>query len=244
MQYAGMLRIDHLMGLHRLYWVPQDLGPRQGVYIRYPAEELYAIYSLESHRYHTVLVGEDLGTVPDYVRPAMAQHNVHRLYVAQYEAQPEPDRTLPLPVAGAIASLNTHDMPTFTAFWTGADLKDRHEMGLLDDEGVARETERRVRMRSAILARLRSTGWLGRDDDVQAVLRACLQYLANSESQVVLANLEDLWEEIEPQNRPGTWREKPNWQMKASVRLEDFERMPGFVTTLRALDRATRRRCD
>jgi 4-alpha-glucanotransferase len=242
MQYAGMLRIDHLMGLHRLYWVPQDLGPRHGVYVRYPAEELYAIYSLESNRYRTVLVGEDLGTVPDYVRPAMAKHSVHRLYVAQYEAQPEPERALPAPAPGAVASLNTHDMPTFAAFWTGADLKDREGMGLLDDEGVRRESERRAAMRSGILGKLRSAGWLGRDEDLQSVLRACLQYLANGDAQVVLANLEDTWGELEPQNRPGTWREKPNWQMKASVPLEEFESLPGFVTMLRAVDRASRRR--
>jgi 4-alpha-glucanotransferase len=244
MQYAGILRIDHLMGMHRLYWVPPDLGPREGVYVRYPAEELYAIYSLESQRHRTVLVGEDLGTVPDYVRPAMTEHNVHRLYVAQYEAQPESDRALPLPYAGSIASLNTHDMPTFTAFWTDADLKDRQEMGLLDEAGVRKEAERRAAIRSSLIHRLREAGWLGRDEDVTAVLRACLQYLANSDSQVVLANLEDLWGATEPQNRPGTWREKPNWQVKAAVRLEEFDSLPGFLTTLRALDRATRRRSE
>jgi 4-alpha-glucanotransferase len=242
MQYSGLLRIDHLMGLHRLYWVPEHLGARAGVYVRYPAAELYAVYSLESNRYRTVLVGEDLGTVPEYVRPAMAEHNVNRLYVAQYEAQPDPDRALPLPSTGSVASLNTHDMPTFTAFWTCADLKDRQEMGLLDDAGVARETERRKAIRAGIVGRLRAAGWLGRDEDGPAVLRACLQLLADSDAQVVLANLEDLWGATEPQNRPGTWREKPNWRLKAAHTLEEFGPLPAFQTTLRALDRATRRR--
>jgi 4-alpha-glucanotransferase len=242
MQYAGLLRIDHLMGLHRLYWVPQQLGPREGVYVRYPADELYAVYTLESNRHRTVLVGEDLGTVPDYVRPAMAEHNIHRLYVAQYEAQPEPERALPPPAAGAIASLNTHDMPTFTAFWTGADLKDRQEMGLLDEAGVRKESERRAAIRNGMIQRLREAGWLGRDEDVQSVHRACLQLMANSDAEVVLVNLEDLWGATEPQNRPGTWREKPNWQVKAALHLEKFEEWPGFRTTLGALDRATRRR--
>jgi 4-alpha-glucanotransferase len=242
MQYAGLLRIDHLMGLHRLYWVPQNLGAKAGVYVRYPAEELYAVYSLESNRYRTVLVGEDLGTVPENVRPAMAEHNVNRLYVAQYEAQPEAQRALPKPYPGSVASLNTHDMPTFTAFWTGADLKDRQEMGLLDGAGVTREAERRKAIRAGVVGRLRDAGWLGRDEDVQAILRACLQLLADSDAQVVLANLEDLWGAIEPQNRPGTWREKPNWMVKATVALEEFDALPAFRTTLRALDRASRRR--
>lgn len=242
MKYAGLLRIDHLMGLHRLYWVPQGLGAKAGVYVRYPAEELYAVYSLESNRHRTVLVGEDLGTVPENVRPAMAEHNVHRLYVAQYEAQPEPDRALPPPHPGSIASLNTHDMPTFTAFWTGADLKDRQEMGLLDDAGVLSESKRRDAIRAGVIGRLRDAGWLGRDEDVQSVLRACLQLMADSDAQVVLANFEDLWGATEPQNRPGTWREKPNWRVKAAHALEEFEALPGLLTTLRALDRATRRR--
>jgi 4-alpha-glucanotransferase len=241
-QYAGVLRIDHLMGLHRLYWVPQQLGPRGGVYVRYPAEELYAVYSLESNRHRTVLVGEDLGTVPDYVRPAMARHNVNRLYVAQYEAQPEPERALQPPAAGSIASLNTHDMPTFTAFWTGADLKDRQGMGLLDEAGVRKESERRAAIRKGLIGRLREAGWLGRDEDVQAVLRACLQLLGESDAQVVLVNLEDLWGAIEPQNRPGTWREKPNWRVKATRQLEELDAVPGLLTSLRALDRASRRR--
>jgi 4-alpha-glucanotransferase len=244
MQYAGILRIDHLMGMHRLYWVPRDLGPAHGVYVRYPAAELYAIYSLESNRHRTVLVGEDLGTVPDYVRPAMAEHNIHRLYVAQYEAQPEADRALPPPPAGSIASLNTHDMPTFTAFWTGADLKDRQEMGLLDEVAMRNESERRAAIRSSMLQKLRTAGWLGREEDVGAVLRACLQHLANSDAQAVLANLEDLWGSTEPQNRPGTWREKPNWRVKATASLEEFDNLPGFISTLRSLDRATKRRCE
>jgi 4-alpha-glucanotransferase len=242
MQYAGLLRIDHLMGLHRLYWVPEELGPRKGVYVRYPAEELYAVFSLESNRHGTVLAGEDLGTVPDYVRPKMAEHNIHRLYVAQYEAQPEPERALPLPAAGAIASPNTHDMPTFAAFWSGLDVKDRQEMGLLDDEGVRNESDRRAAIRAGILRKLREAGWLAQDEDERSVLRAMLQYLAASDAQVVLANLEDLWGSTEPQNRPGTWREKPNWQVKATHPLEAFDELPGFRSILRALDRATRRR--
>ncbi len=242
MQYAGLLRIDHLMGLHRLFWVPQELGPREGVYVRYPVEELYAVFSLESNRHRTVLAGEDLGTVPDYVRPAMAEHNVHRLYVAQYEAQPEPERSLPLPAAGSVASLNTHDMPTFTAFWTSLDINDRHDMGLLDEAGTRREADRRTAIRAGMIRKLREAGWLGRDEDMHSVLRACLQYFADSDAQVVLANLEDLWGATEPQNRPGTWREKPNWQTKAAHTLEEFDQLPGFRTTLCSLDRATRRR--
>lgn len=241
MQFAGMLRIDHLMGLHRLYWVPQGLGAKQGVYVRYAAAELYAIFCLESNRHRTVLVGEDLGTVPDYVRPAMAEHNVHRLYVTQYEAQPEPHRALPAPSPEAVASLNTHDMPTFTAYWQGLDLEDRQKMGILDADSVVQESKRRAAVIASLRLALRQTGWLGQDDDVLSVLRACLQQLATTRVQVVLANLEDLWGATEPQNRPGTWKEQPNWQRKADHPLEAFDALPRFRTTLQALDRACRR---
>ncbi len=143
MQLAGMLRIDHMMGLHRLYWVPRELGPKDGVYVRYQSEELYAVYSLESNRHQTILVGEDLGTVPPQVRPAMARHAVRRLYVGQFEMQPDPQLAFKLPAPGAVASMNTHDTPTFSGFWTSLDIDDRQAMGLLDDDGVQHEKARR-----------------------------------------------------------------------------------------------------
>src|SRR5678816_1995995 len=84
-RYANLLRIDHVMGLHRLYWIPEGLSGDRGLYVRYPAEEMYAILSLESHRANAGIVGENLGVVPDEVNKSMAKHNVRRLYVAQYE---------------------------------------------------------------------------------------------------------------------------------------------------------------
>ncbi len=131
------------MGLHRFYWIPNGMGPTEGVYVRYPENELYAVYCLESVRHQTVLVGEDLGTVPPAVRPAMAQHNVHRLYVGQYEIQPNYEQPFSPASPGAIASMNTHDMPTFTAFWKELDLHDRAAMGVLDDATLKQERERR-----------------------------------------------------------------------------------------------------
>jgi 4-alpha-glucanotransferase len=241
LRYAGMLRIDHLMGLHRFFWVPQGLSPRQGVYVRYPAEELYAIYSLESNRHQTVMVGEDLGTVPDYVRPAMAEHNIHRLYVGQFEMQPNWDLALNPPAVGAIASLNTHDTPTFAGFWQGLDIDDCRSMGLYTDAGARAEHERRKAIRDAVVGFLRRCGWLGGEVDVPAVLRACLEHLARGPVHVVLATIEDLWQATDPQNVPGTWHEKPNWCRKALHPLDGFDRVPGLRDTLQALHRAIHR---
>lgn len=115
MRAAQVLRIDHAPGLHRMYWIPAGLTAADGVYVRYPAEELYALLCLASHRHGTRLVGEDLGTVPAQLRPALRRHRVARTYVLPFElgrggaARPVPP--------DAAACLNTHDMPPFAAFW-------------------------------------------------------------------------------------------------------------------------------
>jgi 4-alpha-glucanotransferase len=207
--------------------------------VRYPEHELYAIYCLESVRQQTMLVGEDLGTVPPAVRPAMAQHNIHRLYVGQYEIQPNYERPFSPAAAGAIASMNTHDMPTFTAFWKDLDLDDRLAMGTLDDATNMQERERRQHIRQAVMQFLEKIGFLGEETSIPAILRGCLQMLAATDSDVVLANLEDLWQATEPQNVPGTWRERPNWQHKAAHNLEEFDSLLDIRDTLAALNRAS-----
>src|SRR5205085_1675658 len=121
MKYAKILRIDHVASLHRVFWIPPGSDADDGVYVRYPAEELYGVFALESYRHQTILVGEDLGTVPPEVPRAMTRHNFHRMYVMQYELQPDPGAALPDPPAMAIASINTHDMPPFGGFWKGHD---------------------------------------------------------------------------------------------------------------------------
>jgi 4-alpha-glucanotransferase len=237
MQLAGMLRIDHVMGLHRLYFVPQKLGALHGVYVRYPAEELYAVHSLESNRAKTILVGEDLGTVPDQVRPAMARHEVRRLYVGQFEMTPDPEAALRPAAPGAVASMNTHDTPTFTGFWRGLDVEERKAMGLFDEEEAQNEKAQRKAIRETIITYLRKKELLGKDESEAAVLRAILQYLAAGEAGFVLATLEDLWQAREPQNVPGTWREKPNWRRRTAYALEDLDRLPVVRETLLAVDR-------
>jgi 4-alpha-glucanotransferase len=241
LEHAGVLRIDHMMGLHRFYWVPHELGPKHGAYVRYPVEELYAIFVLESNRHRTVLIGEDLGTVPPAVRPAMLRHRVHRLYVAQYELRPDSAAPFPPVPEGALASVNTHDMPTFAAYWQALDVADRQEMGLMDEAEGEQERQRRQAIRAAVVAVLRRAGLLGeQDEEFQDVLRALLCWMARSPSQGVLANLEDLWQATAPQNVPGTWRDRPNWRRKAAHTLEQLEQIPGLVETLRALDQTVR----
>lgn len=233
---ARMLRIDHVMGLHRLYWIPPGLDARSGVYIRYPADELYGILTLESARSGCVVVGENLGTVPPEVNPTLARHGILGMYVLQFELRPD-GRPRP-PDEASVASLNTHDTPTFAGFWGGHDIADRVDLGLLDAAGAAAEWEYRERVRAATEAFLRQAGFLGSDESGPfAVLRALLRFLGRSPASFVLVNLEDLWLEDRPQNVPGTSWQRPNWRRKARYPLEEFTQLPAVVETLAELSR-------
>ena len=117
MEHAAMMRIDHVMGLHRLFWIPPGGGAPDGVYVHYPAEELYAVITIESHRQRCAVAGEDLGTVPDYVRPMMADRGLHGLFVGEFEWSWQDGRAaVHRPRPGTVASLDTHDTPTFAGF--------------------------------------------------------------------------------------------------------------------------------
>jgi 4-alpha-glucanotransferase len=238
---AGVLRIDHMMGFHRLFWVPHGSGAADGIYVRYPADELYAVFSLESHRHRSVLVGEDLGTVPEGVRPTMEAHNLHRMYVMQYELQPQYHNALTPVYSGCVASLNTHDMPPFKAFLEGRDIQDRLDLGILD-AGVG-EHERRSRqgLIEALIRSLRVEGLLGESTEPLALLRASLLHLGIGSGRVALASLEDLWLETQPQNMPGTWREQPNWRRRARYSLEQIKQLPAVLSILRELDQVVKR---
>jgi 4-alpha-glucanotransferase len=239
MRLAGVLRIDHMMGLHRLFWIPHGMDASKGVYVQYAADELYAVYCLESHRHRCALVGEDLGTVPPEVPPAMARHNVRRMYVLQYGIQPEHDGHINPVIPGSVASANTHDMPPFAAFLQGLDIQDRVDLGVLDP-GVA-EHERRSRQAlvDAMIRFFEREGWLRDSREPQAILRACLKFMSAGPAMVVLTNLEDLWLETQPQNVPGTWRERPNWRRRAKYALEALRQLPEVLETLREMDRVT-----
>jgi len=242
LQCAGILRIDHVMSLHRLFCIPKGLESDHGVYVRYHAEELYAILALESHRHKAIIVGEDLGTVPSYVRPAMRRHDLHRMYVVHYELASDLRKGLPSVSSNSIASLNTHDMPPFAAFWGGLDIKERKGIGLLDKAGVKEEKNRLLSMRNALITFLRDRNWLhGSENDIAAVLKACLSFLAASQAQIVLINLEDLWLETRPQNVPTTKKEYPNWRCRARYTFEQFCQLPQVVDTLLTVNELRKR---
>lgn len=239
LRYGGVLRMDHVMGLHHMYCIPRGMDARHGVYVRFPAEEMYAVLSLESHRQKALIVGEDLGTVPAYVHTAMSRHAVHRTYVMQYEAWPGSKEPLPEPKHLSVAALNTHDMPPFAAYWQGLDTDDRLDLRLLTKEEAEEERRHMAKTRATILRELRRRKLLGRGEPaIEDVEKALLAALGKSRAHVVLTNLEDLWCEIRPQNVPGTTDERVNWRRKARFSLEEMQTLPEVAEKLRALHEA------
>lgn len=216
LQYAGILRLDHVMGLHRLFWVPRGMPASGGVYVRYRAEEFYAILSIESHRHRSAIVGEDLGVVPGYVRKAMSRHGVPGMYVLPFEYTGESDKALRDVPANALSCLNTHDMRPFASFWeemreNGGDFK--------------------------LTSFLHKKGWLSSPTgDAMKALRGCLAHLAASASKAVLVNLEDLWLAREPQNVPGTRDQYPNWRRKAGYSMGELSGLREAGSILKKID--------
>lgn len=242
LQYARILRIDHVMSLYRLWWVPHGMPASAGAYVRYPTKELCAVLALESHRHQAMIVGENLGTVPPGVDAAMEEHGLHGMYVLQYETRPHlREAVQPVP-ASEVASVNTHDMPPFAAFWKGLDIDDRLDLGLIEAREVPEQQESRERVRRGLKRLLERIGSIGgRPEDAESVLEGCLKYLAASPAPIVLATLEDLWLETQPQNTPGTFLERPNWRRKTRYSFEQFRELPAVRRILGAVDAARRK---
>lgn len=237
-RHAAVLRLDHVMSLHRLWWVPAGAEASEGAYVRYPAEELHAAACLEASRAGIAVVGEDLGTVPAEVRADLRRHGWHRTWAVQRALTSDPARAFSGIPTHAAASFNTHDHPTFAGWWEGTDLDDRARLGFLDGSGLRRERARRDRARKALI---RCVGD-GRAGPIRPALwfRRALPVLGASRADWVLVNLEDLWGERRPQNVPGTTTERPNWRRRATRTMEQITRSVVVRDTLESLDAARR----
>lgn len=233
MRHAGALRIDHVMGLHRQFWIPAGFEKREGVYVRYPFEELYAVASLESHRQRCELVGENLGIVPEEVNRSLERHRWRGIHVLQFALTGDRERPYrPAPEA-AVASLNTHDTPTFAGFCLGRDVGERVAAGLL----APKSAEEIVRERREAIAALDAALGLPPDSPVvgRERLERWLGLLLGSDAEMVSIALEDLWLEQAPQNVPGRI-DLPNWRRRLRYPIDALP-----PETLEALARLSRR---
>ena len=227
MRCAGGLRIDHVMALQQLYWVPQGGRPQDGAYVQYPLHDLVGILALESHRHRCLVVGEDLGTVPENFRERMAEANILSYRVLLFEQNQKtgefisPDRYPAL----SLAVTGSHDLPTLRGWWAGADLELKQRLGLFPDkdEADAQRASRR-RDKAALIEALRREGLLPPDSDPRfgELVRAVHAFLARSASALVMAQLDDLSDELEQVNVPGTADERPNWRRRLSLTLPEL----------------------
>ena len=238
-RHAGLLRIDHILGLLRLFWVRQSAGPAGGVYVSYPLEELLAVIALESSRVGAVVVGENLGTVPPEVTEAMVAHGVLGCAVSQFDmgdVRRDSD-AIPTPPAASVATLNTHDTATFAGFWSGEDSADRADLGLLNEDELLKEQAARAELREILGERLGLDAGSDPPDSVEAAA-ALLAVASNSDAAMVVINVEDGWAEPAPQNVPGTVSERPNWKRRVAVPIEEWSEHPGLQRLVDAVARA------
>lgn len=225
MEAAGLLRIDHAIGLHRLFWIPEGGTGSDGVFVRQPSEELYAILSLESHRAGAVVVGENLGLVPPAVNQGMARHGIGDMYVQTFAFSGDERRPLDGPSRESIASFGTHDLAPFAAFWTDEDLAQRERIGVMDEEVAKRMKTSRAAGKRALRRHLENRGLSGAgrtQDAYQGVTRL----LAESAARWATVSLEDTWGETRPQNIPGTIEtQHANWTRRAKYAMEQFDKI-------------------
>ena len=229
---AGVLRVDHIMAWTRLYWIPHGLGLDQGTYVTYPAEELFAVLTLESQLNRCEVVGENLGTVPREIHEALPRHRIWGMYLAQFAASDT--RGIKPPTAADMALVGTHDTPPFVGWLTGTDIIERVRYGLLKEADMQQVRAERgtsaARLAKHLGARL---------DQPRAFLATLLEWLGRSDSPLVVPWLEDLWLEDRGVNLPGTPSSvRPNWQRPMRPLLDEIVTHPEVAELVRRLHRA------
>ncbi|NED25522.1 4-alpha-glucanotransferase, partial [Streptomyces anulatus] len=234
--HAGALRIDHVMGLFRLWWVPEGRPPTDGTYVAYDAEAMLAVLVLEAHRAGTVVVGEDLGTVEPGVREALARRGVLGTSVLWFERDWDGDGRPLAPEKwrrDCLATATTHDLPSTAARLTGDHVTLRHRLGLLTRSLEEELTEDATDTAEwlALLARLRMLP--EGDGDEEAAVRAVHRFLLRTPARMTGVWLPDTVGDRRPQNLPGTWDQYPNWRLP----IADAEGHPATLEEITASPR-------
>jgi 4-alpha-glucanotransferase len=245
MRHAGGLRIDHVMGLEHLYWVPAGKTPAEGAYVRYPTDDLIGILALESHRQRCIVVGEDLGTVPEGFRERMEEVNILSYRVLFFEQDGatgafHPPDSYP---RRALAVVGSHDLPTLRGWWEGRDLDLKEQLHLfVDAEDAAAQRHARDRDRAQLLLALRREGLLPSEETPGTEELACAvhEYLARGPAMLAMTQIDDLTEEVDPVNVPATSIEHPNWRRRLSMTLEQLEGHSLFNDVARMFSRSRR----
>jgi (1->4)-alpha-D-glucan 1-alpha-D-glucosylmutase len=252
MRHAGALRIDHVMGLMRLYWVPAGHAANQGTYLRYPFDDLLGIVALESHRNSCLVIGEDLGTVPDEVRHELWVNRIlsYRILLFEKDWHAGSFKAPAEYPALALCASGSHDLPTLRGYWRESDLDLRDALELYPNDQIRRQQrDQRRRDRREILAALARENLIDADawpadecaiDIGKDLLPAVQRFLARSPSCLMMVQIEDLLGQAQQINLPGTIDEYPNWRLKIPLGLEvwntdgDIERIARVISAERS----------
>jgi 4-alpha-glucanotransferase len=223
LRHAGGLRIDHVLGLFRLWWIPSGHGPARGAYVRYPTDELLEIVALESHRASAILIGEDLGTVSPGVRRELRRRNVLSTRLAYFEKVP-PSRYPHY----AFAAATTHDLPTIAGAFSGSDLADQRAAGVRPDPAAL----------ALLRSRIVKAAGAGVDATLDEVIDGVHRRLAAAPSVLVAGTLEDALRVEERPNLPGTGSaQRDNWSIALPAPLEEVTADPRVLAMAEALTR-------
>jgi len=219
MRHAGAIRLDHVLGLRRLFVIPHGMTPQNGTYVQLPFEALLAVVAQESMAHECIVIGEDLGTVPEGFRETIADWGLWSYLVMLFERRADGSFKSPGEYKrNALASFNTHDLPTFAGWVSGHDQQVRRALGI--DPGETDEE------RKDAVERLRAA--LAGDGMATLAFPAVAKFLAATPSRIVVLSLEDALSLIDQPNLPGTVDEHPNWRRRLPVGLEDLSRHPGL----------------
>jgi len=214
LRHAGGVRIDHIIGLFRLWWIPSGAPPTEGTYVRYNHDAMIGILALEAHRAGAVVVGEDLGTVEPWAREYLRERGLLGTSILWFES--DPDGRGPLPAERwrelCLSSVTTHDLPPSPGYLAGEHVRLRHELGLLTRPAEAELADDRA-AQDAWMAELRRVGLVGADADEEDVIIGLYRYLGRTPSRLLALALTDAVGERRTQNQPGTTDEYPNWRV-------------------------------
>ena len=247
MRHAGALRIDHILGFMRLFWIPADAPAADGAYVRYRFDEIVGILALESVRNRCLVIGEDLGTVPEGFQAALQDSGILSYRLLYFEH--EPDGAFRAPSAyptDALVAVGTHDLATFPAYWTGVDidLRDRLRLHPAPGQGEA-DRRQRATARTDLTAALRREGLLSGDGVPEAApVEAAYRFLARTPARLLMVHFEDALGRTDQINVPATQDEYPNWRHKLPADLDAVfgdDRVRGLAAAIDAERGAPRR---